>query len=75
MKIEAGKALNQRKPTQAPTRQAESSARFVLAVGDEGDRRVGEQDDRAAAGGQAVEAVGEVDAVGRAGDHEEDEHG
>ena len=28
MKIEAGKALNQRKPMQAPTRQAESRARF-----------------------------------------------
>ena len=26
MKIEAGNALNQRKPTEAPTKQAESSA-------------------------------------------------
>ena len=27
MKIEAGKALNQRKPTEAPTKQEESRAR------------------------------------------------
>ena len=46
----------------------------LLPVGDEGDRRVGEQDDRAGAGGEAVEAVGQVDAVGGAGDDEEDEH-
>ena len=46
----------------------------LLLVGDEGDRRVGEQDDRAGAGGEAVEAVGEVDPVGGAGDDEEDEH-
>ena len=32
MKIEAGKALNQRKPMQAPTRQAESSARFCCSL-------------------------------------------
>jgi hypothetical protein len=32
MKIEAGKALNQRKPTQAPTRQAESSARSCCSL-------------------------------------------
>ena len=45
----------------------------LLLVGDEGDRRVGEEDDRAGAGGEAVEAVGEVDPVGGAGDDEEDE--
>ena len=45
----------------------------LLVVGDEGDRRVGEQDDRAGAGGEAVEAVGEVDAVRGAGDDQEDE--
>ena len=45
----------------------------LLLVGDEGDRRVGEQDDRAGAGGEAVEAVGQVDPVGGAGDDEEDE--
>jgi hypothetical protein len=32
MKIEAGKALNQRKPMQPPTRQAESSARFCCSL-------------------------------------------
>ena len=82
MKIAAGNELNQRNPTLAPTRHAPSSARPsrslidrpVLPAGDERHRRVGEQHDRAAAGGQAVEAVGEVDAVRRAREHEEDEH-
>jgi hypothetical protein len=46
----------------------------VLADGDEGDRRVGEQHDRARTGGQAVETVGQVDAVGAAGDDQEDEY-
>ncbi len=32
MKIEAGNELNQRKPTEAPTKQAESSARSSWPV-------------------------------------------
>ena len=74
MKIVAGNALNHRKPTQAPTRQADEQREVVLAGRDERDPDVGEQHDRRAAGGEAVEAVGEVDRARRARDDEVDEH-
>ena len=73
MKMLAGKLLNHRKPMHAPTRQAASSVRSCCAVRDERDPDVGEQDDRGAAGGEAVEPVGEVDGARRAGDDEVDQ--
>ena len=86
MKILAGEAFHQRNPKQAPIRgrrddgQVEGvadlvalGARVGLAVLVElpdADEDVGGEDHRRGAGGQAVEAVGEVHAVGRAGDHD-----
>ena len=46
----------------------------MLAGGDERDPDIGQQHDRRAAGGETVEAVGEVDRCRRPGDHEVDEH-
>ena len=77
MKIAAGNELNQRNPTHAPTRQARQQRQVApgrRCAGDERHRRVGEQHDRGAARGQPVEAVGEVDAVRRAREHQEDQH-
>ena len=59
--------LNQRKPTQPPTRQADSNARSLACrCGGKRDRGGNQEDDRAAARGQPVEPVGEVHPVGRA---------
>ena len=73
MKIVAGKALNHRKPTQAPTRQRAEQGEVARPRGDEQIADVGEADDRHAAGGQPVEAVGEVDRAGRARHHQVDD--
>ncbi len=73
MKIVAGKALNQRKPMHAPTRQPASIARSK-SPREEGDADVGEQHDRRAARGQPVEPVGQVDGARRARDDEVDQH-
>ncbi len=48
--------------------------RVAADVDDDADRRVREQRDDRAAGGEAVDPVGEVDAVRRPRDHEEDQH-
>ena len=82
MKIAAGNELNHRKPTLAPTRQAPSSARPSRSATDRPSwppvtnaiavyvsSTIAQQPR-----GQAVEAVGQVDAVGGARQHEEHEH-
>ena len=60
-------------PDAGPDQAGGEQGQVLLLVGDEADRGVGEEDDRAAAGGEAVEPVGEVDAVRGPGDDEEDE--
>ncbi len=85
MKTWAGWQLNQRKPRQAPVRaptktvsSAAGRTRAMLRYwdhrawpGDVGQGRQGRGADQGQADGQAVQAVGQVDGVGRA---DEDEH-
>jgi hypothetical protein len=73
MKIVAGKALNHRKPMHAPDEARGEQREVLLAGRHEGDPDVGEQDDRRAARGEAVEPVGQVDRARRARDDEVDE--
>ena len=61
-------------PDAGPDQAGADQRQVLLATGQEGDRRVGEEDDRRAPPRQAVKAVGQVHAVGRSGQHEEDQH-
>ena len=74
MKIWAGWTLNHRKPSSAPMISAQRSARFGW-VGrvEQGDEHVGDEGDRDRPARQAVEPVGDVDAVARRDDRERPE--
>ena len=71
MKIWAGWALNQRKPSRAPMSRAQRSARFGWAGAvEEGDDQEGDEREDERPAGEAVEAVGQVHPVAHGHDRE-----